>query len=1093
MEQSIHILPSKLAPAVAPDLVPRENIQAFVKAVIESPICLYVAGAGYGKTSLAAQVVEQAGMQTLWYGLDEFDRDFNTFLSYLIAGARQYVPDFGAEILPRLAAPLVLDSVRQSVLCAFASEIGEHIQAPLLIVLDDCHRLGENPDISSCVEFLMERLPTTVHWLLLSRTQPAFRLSLFQSRRQVRAFGEAELGLCQMESDRLCRHLVGESIDSITLVENYRRSRGWAAGIVLLCLASPESRDVTTHETVTNYFEENVLSGLPDELSDFMCKTALLDWMEPSICNAALQRSDTSAVLEQLCRNHVFTFRLPGENSYCYHHLLRDGLRRQAKLRYNRQELTDLLCSFGRILEEKGHGQQALRLYMSENLHDEICHVLEPLVRVEDWASYSFALLSEALDTLPDEIVKRHPRVFLFKARLASIRGNMDQAVAQFQNALHLFRAANDTLGEESCLREIGVHEYFRGNIVSAYENMYALWETSQSDPCVRSDIAGYCIFFASILGKFEAADTLLHEAMGLTAQSGNPMRNFSRLWIRFCHIMRQQAAGHFVEADIATTRSLEAFEAMGAELILPLVHAHSALIARYRRDFHRGKALAEKGLEMVKHLGVFDHQYGWLSYSKARNAIELGDLDDARQSAEVVYDIFTALGHPWGKSVYHELMGVLCTADDDWHGAHASFARGLACIEGKGLVAWQGELALQLARTLVELERYDEALHMMTTNGAGIDLSTFLRFQRAVITARIDALSGRSASADVHFAEAIRLGSQYDYGAWLVEDIPHLVPVLVRYVASEEKSAFIDSVMKRLDHETVMQLRHVARTGKGVERTTAAAMVTSSPSPVPVPLHVTLLGRFTVTLGETPLVDEVWRNFKALTIFKYLALKSESGFIDKDILLELAWPDEDPQVTGKRFHVAMTFLRKLLEPSLQRGQPSSYLLRRDNSYRLETGQDGSIDVKQFYCAVRDARSLDRHSSDEAAPVWNKAKSLYHGPLFGEDPEEDWFRGERLNLHNEYVECMSRLVASAWGNQDWQGCIEHAEACLCVDGHVEPIYRYLMQAHAERADMAAVHDIFERCRCCLQDELGILPSTETKALYQRLVSDLVES
>ncbi|MDY6932998.1 MAG: hypothetical protein SVZ03_02090 [Spirochaetota bacterium] len=56
-----------------------------------------VAGAGFGKTTLIAQACMYSKVNTVWYRLDKSDKNFITFLSYLIAGIGKYFPEFGIE------------------------------------------------------------------------------------------------------------------------------------------------------------------------------------------------------------------------------------------------------------------------------------------------------------------------------------------------------------------------------------------------------------------------------------------------------------------------------------------------------------------------------------------------------------------------------------------------------------------------------------------------------------------------------------------------------------------------------------------------------------------------------------------------------------------------------------------------------------------------------------------------------------------------------------------------------------------------------------------------------------------------------------
>ena len=61
-----------------------------------------IADAGYGKTTLLADFSRRTRLRTIWYRLDEDDRDWVGFLSHLVAAGREHDPDFA----PRTAGLL---------------------------------------------------------------------------------------------------------------------------------------------------------------------------------------------------------------------------------------------------------------------------------------------------------------------------------------------------------------------------------------------------------------------------------------------------------------------------------------------------------------------------------------------------------------------------------------------------------------------------------------------------------------------------------------------------------------------------------------------------------------------------------------------------------------------------------------------------------------------------------------------------------------------------------------------------------------------------------------------------------------------------
>ena len=98
----ITILNSKL---LIPDIsgtIIRERLHFFLEEIPGKKLTTVVIEAGYGKTLLVAQAIGRPGWKTVWCRLGESDQDLVTLLSYLIAGLRRILPDFGEETVSRL-------------------------------------------------------------------------------------------------------------------------------------------------------------------------------------------------------------------------------------------------------------------------------------------------------------------------------------------------------------------------------------------------------------------------------------------------------------------------------------------------------------------------------------------------------------------------------------------------------------------------------------------------------------------------------------------------------------------------------------------------------------------------------------------------------------------------------------------------------------------------------------------------------------------------------------------------------------------------------------------------------------------------------
>ena len=67
---------------------------------------------------------------------------------------------------------------------------------------------------------------------------------------------------------------------------------------------------------------------------------------------------------------------------------------------------------------------------------------------------------------------------------------------------------------------------------------------------------------------------------------------------------------------------------------------------------------------------------------------------------------------------------------------------------------------------------------------------------------------------------------------------------------------------------------------------------------------------------------------------------------------------------------------------------------------------------------------------------------------------------------------------------------EAARDATIVAPFRESGYRLLMEAHAAAGNSAEALWVYERVRSLISEELGVLPSVETRAIYQRLLQRL---
>ncbi len=375
MRDNIKILNSKLTTPHTADTIKRARLLSVMDQSRRRRLTMIVAGAGYGKTTLAAQAVSRWTGKTVWYRLDASDRDLVTFISYLVDGIRQYHPEFGTAVLEYLRKVHNPASELTSALTMFLSELEAISGEDLIIVLDDYHTVNESPEIRETMERLLRDLSPSIHLILTSRSEPALPLSRLRAMREVIDIREEDLAFTAGEIEHLYSQVFDFSLDRADIDTICHKVGGWVSGLILLChsLRSKPAAEIGTNlvslrgsrRAIFNYLEENVYGSLSPEQQEFLIKTSIFPRVTTAFCDRLLNVDYSADVLRYLEDNHLFTSSIDREEHwYSYHQLFRDFLVRRLKAKLDHASIVRLHRDAALLLERSGEEEEAVGHYL---------------------------------------------------------------------------------------------------------------------------------------------------------------------------------------------------------------------------------------------------------------------------------------------------------------------------------------------------------------------------------------------------------------------------------------------------------------------------------------------------------------------------------------------------------------------------------------------------------------------------------------------------------------------------------------------------------------------------------------------------------
>ena len=150
----------------------------------------------------------------------------------------------------------------------------------------------------------------------------------------------------------------------------------------------------------------------------------------------------------------------------------------------------------------------------------------------------------------------------------------------------------------------------------------------------------------------------------------------------------------------------------------------------------------------------------------------------------------------------------------------------------------------------------------------------------------------------------------------------------------------------------------------------------------------IVTLGRFAVLLAGEPVPLAAWQSRKARDLLKVLAARRGRP-ITREAAAEALWPEEDPQPLGNRLSVALSIIRKVLDPG-RRYPPDHYVVADPRAIALRPDHV-DVDLIEFLRVADQAIDL-MGRGDRAAAIGplRRARQLYAGDFLEEDLYEEW-------------------------------------------------------------------------------------------------------
>lgn len=250
--------------------------------------------------------------------------------------------------------------------------------------------------------------------------------------------------------------------------------------------------------------------------------------------------------------------------------------------------------------------------------------------------------------------------------------------------------------------------------------------------------------------------------------------------------------------------------------------------------------------------------------------------------------------------------------------------------------------------------------------------------------------------------------------------------------------------------------------------------------------LELSLLGGFNAYVNGHPVDGFAYNKMRAL--LAYLVVEREQDH-NREALASLLWSNNAPATARGNLRRTLFDLRRILE------MPCGQTMFTSGKHTIRYIPNGYVDALNF--TGRMSASPENHAKAEQDE--EKIIALYKGEFLAglslpDSPDfEDWLQIQRESMHRRALALLERLSNRHEQAANYSKAMQFALRYTELEPWNEDAHRRVMSLYALDGQNSAAIVQYEACCHQLKNELGVLPSEDTRNLAEQIRSGELSS
>jgi len=1066
--------PAKVTKPVLADVLRRERLFKQIDSYRSRPITWVSGPAGSGKTVLVSSYLEDRKLPCLWYKIDQGDNDPATFFYYLGQAAKVAVPR-KRKPLP-LLAPEYLPGLQEFTFRYFA-DLFNILKSPFFIVFDDYQELSETSPLHSVIRNGLTRIPQGINVMLVSRHDPLPSFSRLRASRNLGQLGGEDLNLTLDEFTNILKMTGKGKLTREATNGLYKRLGGWPAGLILLLerarvLGSDISAfDAESAEDIFDYFGEEILDQIDPETRNFYIKTSFMPRMTSKMAEKLTGIERAGDILSNLSRRNLFTEKhFEAEPVYSYHPMFREFLQEQAKSTLKEKEKRNLMRDAADILADQELYEDAADLFnLAQDWEGLMMLAVQraPVLIAQGRHRTLCAWIGKA----PLENIERNPWINYWYA-VGLLPFDLHKARESFTRAYDEFLRRDDPAG--TFLAWAGVVETYNYDWGDFQPLDYWI-EELESILLHFGDFPSREIESKVVLGMFTA---LMYRQpyFTKTAEWGERARELVERPVdkdQQIMIGNQLLHSFYWIGDVFKSEAIisilmpriQSPDAMPLSTIY--FYSFKAAFEWMTGDIEESNRSTKAGLELTEKSGIHYWDLFLLGF-RTCCALSSGSLEEAR----TLIDRMEPLVNPDRLMMFMQFRFLTAWEALLRKDKNAAVRDAALCVELSRKAGVRYSLAVCLIfQTQVLLasgnlngarESLDEGIRLaIEFAGNEKKIAPLVRFLYLQIASHLAMLQGKEKKALALIRQLMEFGKERR-----LVNVPGAQSEVLAQLCAKAMQANIEEDYVR----TVINKCNLVPDGhhEDLDRW-------------PWPMRIFALGQFKVEVGDKDLLFKGKIQQKPLSLLKLLL--SLGGYeVPQDEITDLMWPNADGDMAHTAFTTTLHRLRKII------GIREALVLK-----------GGKLSLNPTVCWLdinalkglveKSLERLDRKiTSSELREISNRVLEFHGGLFLPDDLSQSWTGPRRSETRSRYLMFLRRVALSYRILGKWKDAAEFLERTIVEDGSSEEDYCDLMECYLKLEQRHKALAVYHRCVTALSETIGIKPSKDMIALYERALS-----